>query len=227
MKENIKIVLVSAIVAALVATSISLFTFYVIAGKVVGGNNQPLIDKLQDALGAGTRFIHGLGVGPGAAAPTNGELISTWEFVNGSSTEKWIDGTIAAGTDYSYWKNTTGAIVYADYGIFGMETGVASSTFNLIMFATSTLPEVAQWNADIIATSTILVSQTTYATSTAATSTNSYIARGNGTVKIFPNQFLVSHMRHTGPCGVNGLCEQATSTNRGFNPFWRAHYKRN
>ena len=148
-----------------------------------------------------------------------------------SSTEKYVGNTFAAGAQFGFWYNDTGRIAYADMGMFGWETGTASSSFRIAMFATTTNPNSFVTSQAFTAQNGTaglnLVGATTFATSSTATTTNSYTTNGTGIVPIANGAYLVTYLQRGDASCINlptlNGCEAATSTNRGFNPFWRAH----
>lgn len=135
-----------------------------------------------------------------------------------------VQTVIGAGSNDATWLNNTGKTVYIDYGQT-MTTGVASSSFKIYVFATSTATiSPAHYSTAIgyDATSTPLINGITIATSTFATTTNSTMAAakgvGNGTIVVPSGWYVHTYLQAVDApgCGGTGACEQSTSTNRGI-----------
>lgn len=145
--------------------------------------------------------------------------------------------TFVAGQAFDYWQNRTGYTVYIDSAVFGT-SGAASSSFKLYAFATTSDPSTLASRYAFTAFTEAINGQNsflgspTYATSTAASTTNSAIeakaGRGNGVIAVPNNGYLVFLLQGVDAAGCASTlkCEAATSTARGFNPFWHVRYYR-
>lgn len=146
---------------------------------------------------------------------------------NGNVCEDWAGDKIYAKTNQAYWKNTTGKTQYVDQLDVSTD-GVASSTFNIWAVATSSALANAYDFTAPLATSTTLINNFSFSTTSVATTTSSLDKAPTGRVIAVPDGSQVNiYLRSAdGPtCNPQGVkCETATSTNRGFNLFWRLHY---
>lgn len=179
-------------------------------------------------------FQRGLTVGDGTSGAND------LTFPGGSTAV--IGGSMRAGTRIDYWQNTTGATVYVSNAVYGWTSGTASSTYQHNLFATTTSPTTiaslysyTAMTEAINGISTFLSRDHQIATSTTATTTSSVLrltaGRGSGMVAVPNNGYLIYMMQNIasgggGPLCSGSVCETATSSNRGFNPFWRASYVR-
>lgn len=131
---------------------------------------------------------------------------------------------LAAGEDEATWTNNTGATQFIDFQTI-TTSGTASSSFKISGFATSTatIPNSQDFSA-LSEGARGLIRSITIATSSAATTTNSYMAMlggsGNGVVAV-PQGWTFKLYLQEGDTACKtsggGACEAATSTNRGFN----------
>lgn len=141
--------------------------------------------------------------------------------------EDWAGGKIIAQRNQAYWKNTTGMTQYVDLADVSTD-GNASSTFKIYAVSTSSpLANIYDFTAPAATTSN-LINGFSFATSSAATTTSNMESSFAGRVVRVPagsevNIYLQSN--DGGLCNPKASkCETATSTNRGFNLFWRLHY---
>jgi hypothetical protein len=127
--------------------------------------------------------------------------------------------------------NTSGRDVIADYGSVVIPTGeTASSSANVSLFASSSPSIPATQDFAALAEGRRALIQTVgIATSTTASTTNSTLAavqaKGNGAVLVANNSCLYGYLQqNTTGCSIAGaaagVCETATSTNRGTNPIF-------
>lgn len=126
--------------------------------------------------------------------------------------------------------NNIGRDVIVDYSEVSVTSAqTASSSYTAFVVATSsTVGAWADYGA-IAPTKAYSIGGVAIATSTTASTTDSVFAiargSGNGSVLVPAGQKLVGYFRlNTTACNpaVVGLCEVSTSTNRGFNPVFRA-----
>lgn len=157
----------------------------------------------------------------------------------GDNAQKWVTKTMSSGSNsVLIYTNNTGRDVYGDYGAAAIATGeTASSTFKVSVFASTTSSiNVSNDFATLAEGNRTLLNAVPIATSTTATTTSSVYAsqlgKGSGSILI-PNGSSVwgylqaNQAAVTGCKGATGLCEQATSSSRGFNPVFDLRiYKR-
>lgn len=173
-----------------------------------------------------------------------GERGGLQEFFDGVTTgditERWVSGKLKAGEDYVViWSNTLGKDVTANYGEALIPTGeTASSTSKISLFATTSTSVNNSVDFGTLAEGKrALIQAVNISTSTTATTTSSTYAmsagKGNGSVLIPAGSVLMGYLQKdtaasTGCGALTGACESATSTNRGFNPLFRArlHYSK-
>lgn len=191
----------------------------------------------QEALGAGDvqntawTFTQGLNFGSQGAGVNN-------NWVNGKQAS--TDGGFSA---FAYWKNTTGKTVYID-NLDVATDGVASSTYKLYAYATSTASTTSATGVagtyartlyDFTApanngTTRLIIDGALISTSSVATTTSNLDKAYAPRVTLVPNNSYVFIQLQPNPStaggcsGLPGLCESATSTKRGFNIFWRLMY---
>ena len=180
---------------------------------------------------------------PSAGAPQGGGAVRTAldQWVNGlfagDVAEKWIEKTLPAGDDQIVlYRNQTGHDVYVTFADVSIPTGsTASSTLAASVVATSsasfpnthdlTLPSLANQKD-------YLIRGVNFATSSTATTTSSLyavaanLATGHGTILVPDGWYVIGYLQMqtaftNHPCDAAGLCESATSTNRGYNPVFR------
>lgn len=145
------------------------------------------------------------------------------------------------GLNYVTWQNTTGATTTVFGSVEQIQSGMASSTFKLAMFSTSSaslagsqgttnvVPHASPfWSAT---SSSMLMGYFNVATGTQATTTDWYVSKGNYAVQVPPNWYVMGVLQNvdvgcvttgtsTAPSQPN-ICEGATSTARGIDPiFW-------
>lgn len=164
-----------------------------------------------------------------------GERAGLQEFQNGVKMGpefwQWYGGTFVTGqTSAKLYCNTTGRSTVAEYGDFSILSGFASSSMKVSIFAT-TSSSIATTNdfATVVATTTALIAPYVVATSSEATTTSSTLAaiqnKGNGEVIVQPNWCVWAYMQSNSATGCTGaaagMCEAASSTNRGFNPTFK------
>lgn len=153
----------------------------------------------------------------------------------GDNAEKWITKTMSPGANsVLLYTNNTGREVYVNYGTAVIPTGsTASSTFKVSMFATTSTSVAVTSDFDALAGNTgkaSLINGVLIATSSTATTTSSTyavaVSKGNGTVIVPAGSsvfgYLQANQATVTGClpSVAGVCEAATSTNRGFNPIF-------
>lgn len=156
-------------------------------------------------------------------------------FTNGADfgllpvTVNWTGGKIAAKSNTAFWKNTTGMVQYVDYGEVSTD-GTASSTYKVYAVATTSAISTLY---DSVATPTstegkMLINAFTIATSSIATTTTSIDKAPAGKTIRVPDGYQVNIYLVNSDTGCasqgSGVCETATSSNRGFNLPWRLRY---
>lgn len=142
------------------------------------------------------------------------------------------DGEINAGANQAAWRNTTGRTVYVlpENVSIGYTTGTASSTWTLYV-GTSTSATFTNYARPT--PTNLLMDGASIATSTIATGGISVARVGTTTSAGFgfavpPLGYVVFDVQEAYACKSIGLCETATSTNRGVTKFFwtlRGHYK--
>lgn len=171
----------------------------------------------------------------GASAPTGnenvgGERAGLQEFIDGikpgDATLFTKKGTIPATENQGSWKNRLGQTVYIDAVNFGYTSGTATSSL-LFYVATTSAGTIS---SDYAHPGGLIfpIDGATVATSSAsrifsATSTTS----GFGSLPVLDGESVTFQVQERFACKVNGLCETATSSNRGitnFSWYFRAHY---
>jgi hypothetical protein len=148
--------------------------------------------------------------------------------------EGWTTLTLGAGQDQLAYTNSTGRDIIYDYAEIqtianAAGNATASSTFRVRLFATSTatVPDSHDFTAVVLDKYALVVG--TWATSTTATTTNSVgtVSVGaQGAIRLPSGWSLIAYWQavDTPVCGGLNTCEEATSTNRGFDAKVRAHY---
>lgn len=132
-------------------------------------------------------------------------------------------GVISTGQNQGSWRNTTGRVVYIlpEQSSIGYQTGTASSSL-LFYSATSSASTLSN---DYAHPGGLVfgVDGATVATSTAGprmfvgTTTNS-----GAVIPVADGQYYVFQIQDRYACKAVGVCETATSTNRGITNFiWR------
>lgn len=153
---------------------------------------------------------------------------------NGDLAERWISKTMISGTNsVALYTNRSGRDAYVYVASVNVPTGqTASSTSNVFLFATtSTSIGVAQDFVGLGGTSgkAFLINGVTIATTSTATTTSSVYAavaqKGNGAIVVPDGSTVFGYLQQNttlanSACSALGLCETATSTNRGFNPVF-------
>ncbi len=153
------------------------------------------------------------------------------QFTNGASfgptgiNTNWAGDKIYAKTNQASWLNNTGMTQYVD--LLDVSTdGTASSTFKIFAVATtSALTTLYDFTAP--AGGLLAINGFSFSTSTTATTTSSIDKAIAGHVIRVPDGSRINIYLQAVDnrlCPATGLCETATSTNRGFNLFWRLHY---
>jgi len=174
----------------------------------------------------------------GGSTPSDnvsGERAGLQEFQDGIKAgdvnAKWVSRTLAPNTNsVLLYANTTGKDVIVDYGEINVITGeTASSTGKISLFATTTSSIPTGVDFSTLAGNAgknILINSVILATSTTATTTSSVYAatagKGNGSIIVPDGSYLFGLLQQNtvGCLGATGLCEVATSSNRGFNPVF-------
>ena len=148
-------------------------------------------------------------------------------------TIRHAEAKLPVGQDYVVvWYNNLGKDVIANYGeaiVTSAET--ASSTSKISLFATtsSTVNDSVDFGT-LAEGKRALIQAVNISTSTTATTTSSTYAmaagKGNGSVLVAAGSYLMGYLQKdtaasTGCGALTGLCETATSSNRGFNPVFR------
>lgn len=172
---------------------------------------------------------------------TGGERSGLAEFIDGIKpgdlNGKWIAKKLAPQTNsIKLYCNTSGHDMEADFGSATIITGeTASSTVKLSLISTTTTAATLSTYMDFTTVSegrSALFQGVIMATSSTATTTSSVYAaaaaKGNGSVLIANNSCVYGFMQqNTGAAGCTiagtGVCESATSSNRGFNPIFHLH----
>ncbi len=156
-------------------------------------------------------------VQPAVGVPTT---LSVADFPNGATNGgvfvNWVAGTIGAGQNQAYWKNTTGGPVVVDLAEAQMTATATSGDSYLLSVSTSTAATISN-SATPYAS---LIDSKAIATSSPAYVVNSIVQSGNGLGEIILpfNQYVVFLLR-----SKNGTVA-ATSTSRGFNLNYRLRY---
>ncbi len=210
---------------------------------LVGELQQPAPQEeptIETAVGGrrGSQYPNGLVAGRfgSITANTKGILIASEEFTNGSSTEGWIDGIIAAGTNQTCIANGLDAGIWIDYADMGYRFGEVSSTslkMQMLHNAASSVAASNDFGTLSVNASSSILALTTYATSSTATTTSiiSQVLRGQGVgtpVFVVPGEFVCVYLQAAEPnLQVEiGLGGGATSSDRGVDPFFHFKYHR-
>lgn len=166
------------------------------------------------------------------AAPTANDNVGTIRNVPdvysegvqiGTDILKTVKLTVGAGDDQVSLRNTTGRTWYVSDGETGFTSGTASSTFRMSIVSTTTSPiaDGRDYSAATPLAGNNLLMTGLFATSTTATTSNSFKATGTGLVKVADGDYLICYVNRDTACVTNGgYCEQATSTNRGVTNFY-------
>lgn len=156
---------------------------------------------------------------------------------NGDLFERWETATLPAGqASVPIFTNRSGRDVMAFLGSVDVPTGqTASSTSLASIFATTSSSVASTYDflppTGLTTFKSFLISQIVIATSTTATTTNSVLStvqgKGNGFVIVPDGSTLFGYLQQNRAIGngcfngaQTGLCESATSSNRGFNPVF-------
>lgn len=156
---------------------------------------------------------------------------------NGDQFERWETATLPAGSAaVPIFTNRSGRDVEAFFGSVDIPTGqTASSTSLVSIFATTSTSIASTYDflssTGLAAFKSILISQIVIATSSTATTTNSVLSvvqgKGNGSIVVPDGQTVFGYLQQNRATGngcfngaQTGLCESATSSNRGFNPVF-------
>ncbi len=187
------------------------------------------VGSTTEALGAGAaqvqqtiwQFASGISLDQSSGSGSSG----TVEFTK--------SGTIGPGQNQGVWTNKTGRTVYIDYGDIALTgSGFASSSMRVSGVATtsSSLPTSMAYTAPVqTASSTLLVDNRPIATSSPGrllviNSDTNQGANATGTVAVLDGSSFIWQLRQDSAVVCTGsVCEQATSTNRGFNLDWYIH----
>ena len=218
----------------------SLILVTLLVTVLVGNQSVPSIDD-DDPLG-GSRWPNGVSADTtlpvagelrGTTLTTTGASTLTLELTLGSTTIQYIGGALASGSDQTCYSNATGGDIYVDDVLFGIPSaGTASSSYKGSVFATttSTINDSMDFGT-LSATSSGLIVNHVFATSTTATTTSSSYSETNSEgneailVRTTENVCVYLQADHDVGC-TDALCESATSTNRGFDPFFEFRYRR-
>lgn len=132
-------------------------------------------------------------------------------------------GTIPAGQNEAYYTNRSGRRQYISLASIDTN-GTASSSFKFYV-GTTTSTTINDFTAPYSS----LINGFTIATSTVATTTSSIESHLSGSA-VIPvadgvTVFVQIQAANGAVCASSGsgICESATSTNRGFNPKWVLH----
>lgn len=166
------------------------------------------------------------------------DLIVTDESTLGEETIKWVEGSIPSGSNQICEQIST-ATTTIDLAEMGWSTGVASSTYVMGLFATTSATVSANYDDDAALTamwtgggytgSQLIIPSTSYATSTVGTTTSTMGAsKGmtNGEAIVPPSSYVCLYMLLDDVCMKSLLCEPATSTARGMDPLYKIRYHR-
>lgn len=148
----------------------------------------------------------------------------------------WEGGTIGSKLTSSFWRNTKSATATVDY-VEMRTSGIASSTFKLWAFATSTLASETMafknnntfTNINAAALGSLLINGKQIATTSAATTTSSDdngVPQAGSSYMVPPGgylDFLITGCT-AGYQGGTANCDTASSSNRGFNVNWVIEY---
>jgi hypothetical protein len=161
----------------------------------------------------GSTFTSGIGFGSGTT-PIN---------VN------WAGDKIYAKSNQAYWKNTTGMTQYVDYAEFDTDNTASSSYKIYVMATTSPLRTLYDFTAPTSSNGKMMINGFAIATSSTATTTTNLSGNGSQdtTVQVPDGSYVVYYLtalNGTLCASQGGQCESATSTNRGFNAYWRLRY---
>lgn len=158
----------------------------------------------------------GESVGSGGNVTQNQDQYSTGLTI-GNNTLLLVQGTIGPGQNQGRWRNTTGRTMLVDRANLGYTSGTASSSYYFYV-STSTASSVTDYarptgtylpiDAAIVATS----SGPTMITSTSTSA-------GQGTIMVPNGAYVIFDVQERYACKVVGVCETATSTNRGITNF--------
>lgn len=216
--STLKSLVLTVVVAVVVAAGVS----YVVAPSVTSSTLGGSINNVQSVI---WQFSKGVSLDSSDSNGGGGSVLVT------------KSGTIGTGQNQGVWTNKTGRTVYVDYADV-ITTGAASSSFKITALATTTSSIAASmWltapTSATAATTTTLIGDAILATSSpAGYIINSDITTGmtnaSGTVPVLDGQSLIFYIRQAfGNACTGSVCEQATSTNRGFNLSWylQAHYR--
>jgi len=197
---NLKNIGIMALIALVVALGVV---------WIVGGSKTTVVERVVERLGGVTGYDR----------VKAGDAIITWKY-----------GTIASGSNEGSYRNTTGGVECVDLAVV-KTNGTASSSMKFYGFATSSSAVPSQHDYTAIAFGgDSLISATLLATSTTATTTNSYLAlaseqsgRGNGIVCLDQLDYFITYFQNASGIAnapnalCNGAtCEEATSTNNGL-----------
>lgn len=160
------------------------------------------------------------------ASPSNvgGERGGLQEFIDGAkigdTTSLWKKVTIGPGANQGYWKNTLGKTVYLDIAntSIGFHSGTASSSLNFYV-ATSSSATLTDY---VTPSGTLPLSGARVATSTTGDTTFMGTTTSAGTGFAVPaGSYVIFDIQEAYNCKTaTGLCETATSTNRGITNFF-------
>lgn len=157
---------------------------------------------------------------------------------NGDLYEKWESSVLPQGTNQvALFTNRTGRDAFVFLGSVDILSGqTASSTYKVSIFSTTTSSVPSTSDYDALAGNTgkaSLINGVLIATSSTATTTSSVYAsqaqKGNGFIVVPNGSTVFGYIQQntaavTGCYAATGVCEVATSTNRGFNPVFNIKY---
>ena len=208
-------------------------------GVAIFGGKITIIERIERAVGGVTNY-------------DTLELKDELSFTNASTTNLRLEQ--ATSTPYfkgqklyigsiqmmDSWYNDTGQDLHVSIADAGFNSGTASSSYRISLFATSTGPSTIKRLYDyttlteaINGSNSFLIKNFKYATSTTATTTNNLQmlkdGSGSGMITVASSSYmhlLIQQGDLIGSCSAgtyNGTCESATSSNRGIGDFF-AHF---
>ena len=219
--KSLKIMFVSSLLVAGLALVLSLAS---LAFKPESVTERIVVEKEVNA-------------GAGGSVVTNPE-----EHVNGITIgdvfEKWEKGRIEPGTTTSAWRNQTGGEVILDF-VEVISSAVSSSTLYGDV-GTSTNSAVLRGSSDYgVSGGANILGNLEFATNTRRVynngdETNKSFRSATSSLILADGDYVVFRLFEPAtvevPTCINGgnfrLCENASSTNRGFNLEWQLHYRK-
>lgn len=214
--STFKNVLLTAVVALIVAAGVSYAVAPAVASQTLGASAA----NVQQVIWQFTKGVM---------------LEGSTKTGSGSSAVFTASGTLGKGQYIDYWTNKTGRTVLVDYGDVVQTGGYASSTMRVSILATTTTSAINPYVAPKVSTSTMsnfLIDNARLATSTPPNfAINADVGGGTnatGTIAVPDGTSIVVLLQQGDyePGCTGSVCEPATSTNRGFNLNWfiQGHY---